>query len=364
MGKKSSLPKRGTEEADRLVSLYSTAPGEQLYSLADQYGYATKNSFANAMLNMLGAKRRKPKTEAETKEEPKETIVYQPYPEFKIKPYPVIKSRDKEEVVIVLTDAHVGKKTENYNLAIYKKRMGKLLDKVMTVIQLHRPIGKAYIFDLGDNIQGENVYQGSKIGDTEVGAWEQINDYAVPTLSDFIVSLKQGVESVDFYGVPGNHGNISKESTTKTNWDNFIYKGLEVALTKQEGINIHCPTEFYQLITILGYKFFIFHGDQVRSSQGIPLFALRRKLQEWYAYVGGFDYAYCGHWHTWGADSVNSRADYQICPPLVTGDSWALEKVGRASMPIQLIFGIHPKVGRTWEYKLSTDDKFSLDSML
>ena len=100
------------------------------------------------------------------------------------------------------------------------------------------------------------------------------------------------------------------------------------------------------------------HGNQVRANAGIPLFALRRKMQEWYAYLGGFHYAYVGHFHAWGADQINSVADYQMCPPLVTGDEWALEVVGRASKPVQLVFGVHPKYARTFEYKLFTDESY------
>ena len=287
-------------------------------------------------------------------------VIYKPYPDFGIRAFPkIIKKRDVEEIGIILADHHVGKRTENYSTDIYQTRMEALLKKVMRIIELHRPIRKANIFMLGDMVQGENVYQGSKIEETEYSVWKQINSHAIPTLSRFFLSLSQGVEEVEGWGVWGNHGKYSREGTTRTNWDNFVYAGLASALANQKRIKINCPTEFYQLVTILGWRFFLFHGDQVRASQGIPLFALRRKLQEWYAYMKGFDYAYCGHFHTWGADQVNSRADYQISPPLVTGDSWALEVVGRASKPVQLVFGIHPKEGRTFEYKLLCDPNFT-----
>jgi len=291
-------------------------------------------------------------------EEPE--IIYQPYPDFKIKPFRVAKkTRDIEDITLVISDPHLGKVTESYSVEVAEKRLDYLLDSAMRIINLHRPIGKAYIFLIGDIVQGENAYQGSRIGETSIGVWEQINDHAIPLLARFVLSLLQGVSGVEVYGVCGNHGVYDRHQATKhTNWDNFVYKGLEKALENQKGISVHCPSEFYQLVNIRGFRFFLVHGDQVRGTSGIPLFALRRKLQEWYAYVGGFHYAYVGHFHTWGADQVNSEADYQISPPLVTGDEWALQVVGRASKPIQLCFGIHPKYGRTWEYKLFTDEKY------
>ena len=279
-------------------------------------------------------------------------------PDLKIRPFTILKARDEEDIGIVLADHHVGKKTATYNTAIYKTRMGFLLESAMTIINLHRPIRKAYVFLLGDMAHGESVYKGGNIEECEVGAYGQIYEYAIPTLSTFLVSLSQGVESVEWYGVRGNHGRYDKTAVARTNWDNFLYQGLNTYLQNQKNIIGHVSTEFYQLANIRGFRFFLIHGDQVRSSQGIPLFALRRKYQEYYAYTGGFHYAYNGHWHVGGKDHINSIADYTMCPPLVTGDDWALEVIGRASSPVQLAFGVHSRYGRTWEYNLQTDLSF------
>lgn len=351
------LPLKGSPEGEKLIREYPVASHEQLTKWAEQYEYASVSNFQDAMRKRLGTTRSNPTTEI--LEQP--DVVYTAYPDKGIKPFPAVgKGRDKEDIGIVITDHHEGRKTESYNTKIYIARNEYFLDRVMRVIELHRPIGTAHLFILGDMVQGENIYKGSNVDETEFGVWTQINDYAIPTLSRLILSLAQGVEAVEVWCVWGNHGVYAREGTRQANWDNFVYKGLEVALTNQKNVTVHCPTEFYQLVTIKGWRFFLFHGDQVRSNQGIPLFALRRKLQDWYAYLNGFDYAYCGHWHTWGADQINSRADYQLCPPLVTGDSWALERVGRASSPVQLVFGIHSKIGRSFEYKLLCDPKFQM----
>jgi len=280
-------------------------------------------------------------------------------PSLKIKPFHIIsKQRDEEDIGIVLADSHVGRKTTTYNTAIYKARMDYLSDSVMTIINLHRPIRNAYIFMLGDMVHGESIYKGAHIEECEVGAYGQIYTYAIPTLASFLVSISQGVASVEWYGVRGNHGKYDKTAVPRTNWDNFLYQGLNTHLMNQKNIIGHVSTDFYQLVNIRGFRFFLMHGDQVRANQGVPLFALRRKYQEYYAYVGGFHYAYNGHFHVGGKDHINSIADYTMCPPLVTGDDWALEVIGRASSPVQLAFGVHERYGRTWEYNLQTDLDF------
>uniref|UniRef100_A0A6M3LAB2 Calcineurin-like phosphoesterase n=1 Tax=viral metagenome TaxID=1070528 RepID=A0A6M3LAB2_9ZZZZ len=285
--------------------------------------------------------------------------VYTPYPKFDIKPFKQPKTdRDEEDIVVVTADKHLAKVTDSYNIAIAKARMDKLIDSTMTIINLHRPIRRLWVFELGDALQGENPYQGSKIGEVECGAYEQVHEVGVPIMSRFLTSLASGVGEVDYIAASGNHGVYDKEATKRTNWDNFLYSALESALVNQKNVHIHTPKEFYRLVNIRGFRFFLIHGNQVYAQQGIPLFAMRRKMQEWYAYLGGFNYGYAAHFHSGAYDQVNSHADYTICPPLVTGDSWALERVGRASAPVQLAFGIHDVYGRTWEYKLRTDDAF------
>ena len=349
-----ALPKFGTKEWDAEVAFYFGASQEKIQARAKDLGMEAY-SYERRM-----RERGVLKGQTEIPEiEPEVVTVYTSYPKFNIVPFKQPKgSRDEEDIVVVTADKHLAKITESYNIDIAKKRMDKLLSSTMTIINLHRPIRRLWVFELGDALQGENPYQGSKIGEVACGAFEQVHDEGVPMMSRFLTSLASGVKEVDYIAVSGNHGVYDKQATKRTNWDNFLYKGLKDALINQKNIHIHVPTEFYQLVNIRGFRFFLIHGNQVYAQQGIPLFAMRRKMQEWYAYLGGFNYGYAAHFHSGAYDQVNSNADYTICPPLVTGDSWALERVGRASAPVQLAFGIHDVYGRTWEYKLRTDTGF------
>ena len=291
---------------------------------------------------------------------PKEKeVVYTSYPEFKLKPFKMkLGERDEEDIVIVMADHHCGKITPNFNVEIYKQRMDKLLDDTMLIINLHRPIRKAHIFSVGDIVQGENIYQGSMVEEADRGARRQINEIAVPIWARYILSLKQGVSEVNLYGVRGNHGvGNAKGTPPKTNWDLFFYDALKAALTNQTDIGINYSEEFSLLVNIKGFRFFLIHGDQCKGNAAVPVIAMRRKMSEWYA-NSPFHYAYCGHFHSEYQDKLNSVADYTIAPPLVTGDEWAVEKIGRISTPQQLCFGVHARFGRTWRYSLHTDTAF------
>jgi len=342
-------------DKDTLIARFKNGEGK---ILANELGYKNYKHFRDAIsreYNLYAKDVVSPIAEI-----PKEIeIKYIPYPSIKLTPFKVPKSkRDEEDIVIVLADPHIGKITQSYNLEIATARFDYLLDSTMTIINLHRPIRKAHIFMLGDIVQGENVYQGSKVGETSKGVYEQIHEDAVPLIEKFCLSLAQGVGQVDVYGVRGNHGKYSREAPSKSNWDRFFYKSLADATVNQKKVNVYPASEFYQLINIRGFRFFIIHGDQCRGNAAMPVIAMRRKMQEWYALLGGFNYAYAGHWHSEYYDHINSEADYTICPPLVTGDDWAVEMVGRASQPRQICFGVHDKFGRTFTYHLHTDENF------
>lgn len=285
-------------------------------------------------------------------------IKYIPYPDLGIKPFKMLKTRDEEDIVVVLADHHAGKVTPNYNEKIYNARMNKLIDDTMLIINLHRPIRKAHIFALGDMVQGENTRQGSKAGEIDRNVRGQIREVAVPVMARYVASIAQGVSEVNFYGVRGNHGRYSNEALDGTNWDLVFYDYLKMSLQNQKNISVEYSEEFSLLINIKGFRFFIFHGDQCKGNAAVPVIAMRRKTNEWYANVGGFNYGYAGHFHSEYQDKVNSMADYTIAPPLVTGDAWAVEKIGRISYPQQLCFGVHEKYGRTWRYSLFTDEGY------
>jgi len=290
--------------------------------------------------------------------EPEPVIEYIPYPNFKIKPFKPPKSRrDVEDIGIIFADRHNGKKTADYSPDVCAARTDYLLESTMTIINLHRPIRRAHIFNLGDNIQGENPYQGSKINNVIGNARDQINN-EVKLQGRFLTSLSQGVEDVFFYGVRGNHGKYDRVAPDGTNWDFFLYDRLKDSLQNQKNIHINYSDQFYLLVNIRGFRFFGVHGDQCKGNAAVPLIAARRKMAEWYALVGGFNYAYMAHFHTKASDTVNTHADYTVCPPLVTGDDWAIEQIGRATSPQQICFGIHDRYGRTFTYQLHTDNAF------
>jgi len=265
-----------------------------------------------------------------------------------------------ETQVVVLGDGHAGEKTPSYNKEVYKRRLDTLFQSTMTINALHRnlyPLNDLVVLDVGDNVQGENPFQGSTIGAVEMGAVEQVYDLALPTLINLLCSFKQEFRTVKFYGVRGNHGKYSRTAPRTSNWDLALYRALASAKLPK-GIEINYSDDFKALVDIEGFRFFVFHGDQSSATMGIPYFALTRKVRSWYSSFGHFNYAVCGHFHKEDFLRIDSRVKLLINGALVTDDPFALEVVGTSSIPTHWTFGVHRRHGITWLYALTLDKTF------
>ncbi len=283
-------------------------------------------------------------------------------PPIELQEYIVPKPRkgDEEEAVLHMGDGHAGKITPSYDEDVYNARMGEMFHSMMKIITLHRnmyPIRKLRILNLGDNVQGENPFQGSKIGSVRMGVRDQIAKLAFPAHVKLIASLKQEFESVVVECYGGNHGHERLAPET-SRADFALYDVLQAYFADKKGITINIHENFGDIISIQGFCFFCFHGDQIQCHQGIPYFALNRKLDKWFVQFDGFNYSCGAHYHKRIEDEVTSKFTYMACASLVSDDEWALQKLGISSMPSQNLFGVHGVHGVTWKYAVLVDKKF------
>ena len=274
--------------------------------------------------------------------------------------------RGDEEIAVAHTgDGHACKITKSFDEDVYNQRMITLFDSIMTIVTLHRnmyPINVLQIVNTGDNTQGENPFQGCTIGSVSRGARDQTSKVAYPAWVKLIASLKQEFAKVEFDGFPGNHG-WSKGSPETSREDLRLYDLLQAYFCNTKGITINIHDSFGEIIEINGFRFFCFHGDEIPCQQGVPFFALDKKLKSWYMQFGGFNYALGGHFHKYHADEVSSKFEYLMTSTLASDDEWAIKKLGISSSPSQNIFGVHPTMGMTWRYKMMVDRKFLMEKL-
>jgi len=268
---------------------------------------------------------------------------------------------DEEQVVQLLSDWQLGHKTVSFNSEVAKQRVQKLLSGTMKIVDLHRsvyPINTINLFLLGDFIQNEKVGYLVDLSELENILIDQVFQQAVPLLINYISNISEYFQRVNVYCVRGNHGRGEKGSSEKTNWDDVIYRTLEIRFQNDERVHFEIAREFYQIVKIWNWKFLLAHGDQVRGgSYGIPLYALLQRMLRWATSMPFRWDALCvGHWHNFAYLEQNQQF-LIVNGTLVSDDEYIRKSYGWNASTSQTLFSVHPKQGITWLYRINLDKK-------
>ncbi|MDD5512041.1 MAG: hypothetical protein PHI12_14730 [Dehalococcoidales bacterium] len=353
----SRIPAPKTKEAEKLIKAYQVSTREQREEWATRYGYCNLDNFQTAVRKHYGVKVPSSRPSVDLPKVERNPVVNLP-PVNLILPKDFKTQKGDEEIAILhVSDGHADKITKSYNKEVYKSRMHKLFISAMKIVALHRnmyPIRKLVVFNTGDNIQGENPHQGSSVADVSMGARDQVTKLAAPVWNDILGSFRQQFQEVEFHGVKGNHGH-DKLAPETSSYDLLLYDILAAGMGQKDGISVHVYDDWYAIVDLMGFKHFLFHGYGIPCQQGVPFFALDKKLKAWHMQLGGFRYAWSGHFHKEHYNEVSSVLEHFMCGPLVSDDNWALSKLGISSSPSQGIYGLHPRHGITWRYKLDVD---------
>lgn len=283
--------------------------------------------------------------------------------EVKIPELVIHGTSDNEEVAILLmSDLHIGKKTATYNPRIFVKRLEKLQNSMMSIIQAQRsirPIKKLVIVMNGDFADAEAIYPSQAVDFISIPIIDQIFSVGVPQLVAFLGFCLESFEEVECYCQMGNHGrqNAAKWSSSKsTNWDSVLYKVLEASTLNQPRLTWHIATKDWKsMFKILGYGFLACHGDMIKRFYNSPYYGMTRQAERWanaYRDKLRLDYVLYSHFHSLDAGMRHNRLQIFVNGSFTTDDTYAEENIGVASVPEQLLFGVHPKFGVTWRYPL------------
>ena len=258
---------------------------------------------------------------------------------------------DEEEIVLLLSDFQIGHKTTSFNAEVCKKRMIYLLKSFLKIVALHRlayPIKTLNIFLLGDFIQSEAVGYLVDLSELEMVLIDQIYKVAVPNLTWLVTESAKNFEHVNVYCVRGNHGRGPKGSSEKTNWDDVIYRTLSCVFADNPRVKFMVASEFYQVVEIMGWRFLLAHGDQVRGgSYGIPLYALLQRMLRWAGSLPErWDCLCVGHWHSFAHLEQNEQ-ELIVNGTLVSDDEYVRRTYGWNASTLQVMFGVHPRKGIT-----------------
>lgn len=160
---------------------------------------------------------------------------------------------------------------------------------------------------------------------------------------------------VNIVYVPGNHGRRSMKKDylgAHDNWDYLIAKTAELYCKDLKNISFTIPNSFCANIDIGGVGFQIFHGDDIKSSLGVPWYGLEKRRHRMMALNGvqkgvPIRYYCCGHFHRPGSTTeVNGEMIINGAWP--ASDAYAFNALGGYTEPSQLIHGVNAEYGITW----------------
>jgi len=269
----------------------------------------------------------------------------------------------KDEVpVLLLSDCHVGKKTDSYDHEVFKERLTQLMVSLQSIVEIHRnvrPLKKIVVVLNGDIIDAESIYPSQSVEGVSAHILDQIYTHGIPEFVRFFEFLLGLFEEVEVHAVRGNHGklNPSKWTSAKsTNWDLVFYRSLETALRNQDRIdwNIY-QDDWKAMFQVFGWGVLATHGDMIRMYYNTPTYGISRQATRWQATYRNemqLHYFLFGHFHTLILRERFNQVVYTVNGSFVTDDEYAEENMGVGSVPEQALFAIHPDWGWAWSYPL------------
>jgi hypothetical protein len=183
-----------------------------------------------------------------------------------------------------------------------------------------------------------------------------VNAHAIGQLHALMFrDLAPYFEQVNVIYVPGNHGRRSNKKDyhgAHDNWDYLIGKTAQLYCRDIDNVDFAIPNSFSANVDIGGVGFCVFHGDDVRSSLGIPWYGLEKRRHRLMALENVREgvpirYYCCGHFHRPGS-TTEVNGEMLINGAWPASDAYSYNALGGFTEPSQLIHGVNKKYGITW----------------
>jgi hypothetical protein len=290
-------------------------------------------------------------------------------PKVEIPPMPIFdKHKTQESVVLVGSCWHIGEVIDKqvmgglneYNFEIFKKRFQYLIEKTIsftTKNMANYQFPELHVLLTGDMVSG--------VIHDELEATNDLNIVEQATVGALIVAqgfqdLARAFPKVIVTCVVGNHGRVKHEKYFKhkqqINWDYVFYTNLALLLKNQKNVSFNIPMSFWAGVQIQGHNFLVMHGDLIKSWGGIPFYGLSRVASKWTEIMASqkefFQFFVASHFHTKAV--LQTPSGEQIMNASLKGGDEYAAGLGLYGSPIQILFGVNEKYGKTWELSVNT----------
>lgn len=224
-------------------------------------------------------------------------------------------------------------------------------------------IEKLWVVDVGDNVSG-NIHDELKTTN-ERPITSQVKGAAL--LKALAVrDLARHVREVEYVGLVGNHARTTQrpqyKEKSEDSFDRAVYEDLALLTSGIPNVTVQISPSPKKLLTIQGHNFLFEHGDTIPMWMQIPWYgAMREDARLTKLLTNFFDQSYkyfCfGNFHVTGWMQAPGGGKILMTGSPKGGDEYSIGRLGTASTPSQLFFGVHPKRGVSFTYDLNLSER-------
>lgn len=241
-----------------------------------------------------------------------------------------LSSREREHLVLLYSDAQIGKMTPSYDLAIAEERTLAIAERFLRIAEVrsqHADIAGVTIYFAGDAVEGEQIYAG-QAWHVEVGVGPQATKHGPEIHARLALSIAQHCpRPVRVRCVAGNHGRvgaINLPSSPTTNWDRVCYESTRLMLdVAAPGAFDYAMAEDWYMVDRLpgGWGVLLTHGDMIGG--GGTSASIVGAASGWAeAIPEPWDYLMLGHFHKpWLLQTRGGTRDIYINGSIESDDS-------------------------------------------
>ena len=244
-------------------------------------------------------------------------------------PKHIIKNEYEDKVLLInIADPHVGKKGEikglqgellnKYNFEIFQKRMWKIFDKVLKIINKEN-INHIYLLCEGDCVDG--ILRNSQLQSLEMGVTDSVIAYC-EFISNYINEFSNQHIFVDYYSAYGNHDSLrlldakSDKDFPHENVDKLIDYFLKNRLKDNSNVIIHDNQLPYSYFKIFNYNILIHHGEDKDLIKTVKDYMNM--------YNQHIDFMICGHLHSGYEQTVGLNTSVIRVPSICGIDDFSV----------------------------------------
>lgn len=278
-----------------------------------------------------------------------------------------------QSAVLVFSDTHIGQVVSpdqtlgmgGYNFDIFLRRLARLESSVFSILEDHTTtrVPEIVVAMLGDIVHG-NLQHAVEAGQVNT-LFSQF--YAAGhAIAQFFRNIST-LAPVRVETAVGNHPRWANQRKMPTdnrfsNLDQFLYAYVEALLRDVSRVKFNLTKQPFALFDVQGHHFYAGHGDHLRGGDrilGVPNHAIGRNLSNTSQMFGAAgkpfpNYFLFGHFHR-PITLPHSSGEVIINGGFPGMDGFALMEAFNSSPPLQKMFFIHPKFGRSACYDLRLD---------